>query len=161
MVNPVDLIRKTRWYQRKTMKNLDFLYKTSPISRGFFAKQTQFMKGWNEHKVNYNKGIREIYWIGHLVKTNPIQSQSQTKSGLFAYGARDCHGPSGLAMTSGSLCLSGFVAMRTLKKQACPERSRMEPIYSYCVLRTACCVLRKGVWKNKANFKMGKIALIQ
>jgi len=40
-------------------------------------KQTQFMKGQNERKVNYNKGIREIYWIGHLVKTNPIQSQTK------------------------------------------------------------------------------------
>ena len=27
----------------------------------------------NEHKFNYNKEIREIYWIGHLVKTNPIK----------------------------------------------------------------------------------------
>jgi hypothetical protein len=26
-----------------------------------------------------------------------------------------------------------------LKKQACPEQSRMEPIYSYCVLRDAYC----------------------
>ena len=40
------------------------------------------MKGLNERKVNYNKGIREIYWIGHLVKTNPIQSQ--TKPILFS-----------------------------------------------------------------------------
>jgi len=47
-------------------------------------KQSQFLKGQNERKVNYNKGIREINWIGHLVKTNPnkanskpIQSQSQ------------------------------------------------------------------------------------
>jgi len=38
-------------------------------------KQSQFLKGQNERNVNYNKGIREIYWIGHLVKTNPIQSQ--------------------------------------------------------------------------------------
>ena len=38
-------------------------------------KQTQFPKGQNEHKVNYKKGIREINWIGHLVKTKPIQSQ--------------------------------------------------------------------------------------
>ena len=34
------------------------------------------MKGQNEHIVNYNKEIREINWIGHLVKTNPIQTQS-------------------------------------------------------------------------------------
>jgi len=35
-------------------------------------KQTQFPKGQNEHKANHNKEIREIYWIGHLVKTKPI-----------------------------------------------------------------------------------------
>jgi len=34
-------------------------------------KQTQFIKGQNERKVNYDKGIREIYWIGRLVKTKP------------------------------------------------------------------------------------------
>jgi len=45
-------------------------------------KQTQFSKGRNERKVNYNKEIREIYWIGYLVKTNPIQSQ--TKPILFS-----------------------------------------------------------------------------
>jgi len=45
-------------------------------------KQSQFAKGQNGRKVNYNKGIREIYWIGHLVKTNPIQSQ--TKPILFS-----------------------------------------------------------------------------
>ena len=31
-------------------------------------------KKWR--KVNYNKGIREIYWIRPVVKTNPIQTQS-------------------------------------------------------------------------------------
>ena len=45
-------------------------------------KQTQFIKGQKECKVNYDKGIREIYAIGHLVKTNPIQSQ--TKPILFS-----------------------------------------------------------------------------
>jgi len=40
-------------------------------------KQTQFYKGQNERKTIYNKRIREIYRIGHLVKTNPIQSQSK------------------------------------------------------------------------------------
>ena len=30
----------------------------------------------NERKVNYNKEIQAKYWNGHLVKTNPIQSQS-------------------------------------------------------------------------------------
>ena len=38
-------------------------------------KQTQFAKGQNERKTSDNKGIREINWIGHLVKTNPIQTQ--------------------------------------------------------------------------------------
>jgi len=37
-------------------------------------KQTQFPKGRNERIVNYNKRIREIYWIGHLVKTKPIKA---------------------------------------------------------------------------------------
>ena len=45
-------------------------------------KQTQFQNRQNERKVNYDKGIREIYAIGHLVKTNPIQSQ--TKPILFS-----------------------------------------------------------------------------
>jgi len=40
-------------------------------------KQTQFSEGQNERKTIYNKGIREIYWIEHLVKTNPIQSQTK------------------------------------------------------------------------------------
>ena len=38
----------------------------------YLKKQTQFLDGQNKHKVSYNKGIREIYGIGHLVKTNPI-----------------------------------------------------------------------------------------
>jgi hypothetical protein len=41
---------------------------------GYLKKQSQFSKRQNERKVNYNKGIREIYWIGHLVKTNPIKA---------------------------------------------------------------------------------------
>ncbi len=45
-------------------------------------KQTQFSKGQNERKTIYNREIREIYRIGHLVKTNPIQSQ--TKPILFS-----------------------------------------------------------------------------
>jgi len=40
-------------------------------------KQTQFYRSGNERKVIYDKGIREIYAIGHLVKTNPIQSQTK------------------------------------------------------------------------------------
>jgi len=43
-------------------------------------KQTQFYGSGNERKVIYNKGIREIYWIGHFVKTKPIQSQSYLAS---------------------------------------------------------------------------------
>jgi len=81
-------------------------------------KQSQFAEGENEHKFSHDKGLRRNSMFWQPMKTNPIQSQSQTKSGLFSYGARDCHGPSGLAMTSGSLCLSGFVAMRNLKKQS-------------------------------------------
>jgi hypothetical protein len=50
--------------------------------------------------------------------SKPNKANLEWNEGLFAYGARDCHGPSGLAMTSGSLCLSGFVAMRKLKKQS-------------------------------------------
>ncbi len=42
---------------------------------GDLKKQSQFCRSGNEHKVSYNKEIWEIYWIGHLVKTNPIQSQ--------------------------------------------------------------------------------------
>ena len=38
----------------------------------YLKKQTQFLVRSNEFKVNYNKEIREKYWIGHLVKTNPI-----------------------------------------------------------------------------------------
>ena len=40
-------------------------------------KQTQSYGSGNERKANYNKRIREIYWIGHLVKTKPIQSQTK------------------------------------------------------------------------------------
>jgi len=39
--------------------------------RGDLKKQSQFLKGLNGRKINYNKVLREIYWIGHLVKTNP------------------------------------------------------------------------------------------
>ena len=46
-------------------------------------KQTQFQKSQNERKVNYNKEIRGIYWIGHLVKTNPIQSQTKPIAGVW------------------------------------------------------------------------------
>jgi hypothetical protein len=35
-------------------------------------KQSQFLEGQNERKDSYKKGIREIKWIGYLVKTNPI-----------------------------------------------------------------------------------------
>jgi len=45
------------------------------LTERILKKQSQFSEESNERKVNYNKGIREIYWIGHLVKTKPIQSQ--------------------------------------------------------------------------------------
>ena len=47
------------------------------IAKSDLKKQTQFVNGQNKCIVNYNKEIREIYWIGHLVKTNPIQSQTK------------------------------------------------------------------------------------
>ncbi len=53
----------------------------------------------------YMKGDYEKFYALRWRKNKAKQSQSQTKSGLFAYGARDCHGPSGLAMTSVSLWL--------------------------------------------------------
>ncbi|HUT44736.1 MAG TPA: hypothetical protein VMX36_00560 [Sedimentisphaerales bacterium] len=56
------------------------------------------------------------YTLSSGEKTKPIQSQSQTESGPFAYGARDCHSPSGLAMTSISLILCAFVAMALFEK---------------------------------------------
>ena len=90
--------------------------------------------------------IMAIIAIGQLVKTNPILSFSvrQTTS---------------LAQTTVLIGVNPCLTECDLKKQACPERSRMEPIY--LVLRAACCVLRKGIWKNKANVKMGKIPLSQ
>ena len=47
------------------------------IAKRNLKKQSQLSKGQNEHKVNYNKEIQKIQWIGHLVKTNPIQSQTK------------------------------------------------------------------------------------
>jgi len=55
-------------------------------------KQTQFLKGQNKHKASYNKELWRISAIGHLVKTNPIQSQF--KANLPAL-LRGCYGPSG------------------------------------------------------------------
>ena len=39
------------------------------------------MSGQNERKFNYNKRIREIYWIGHLVKTNPNKANYKCRIG--------------------------------------------------------------------------------
>ena len=36
-------------------------------------KQSQFLTVSNERKNIYYNKIREIYWFGHLVKTNPIE----------------------------------------------------------------------------------------
>ena len=47
------------------------------IAKWKLKKQSQFFEGRNERNASYNKGIREIYRFGHLVKTNPIQSQSR------------------------------------------------------------------------------------
>jgi len=60
-------------------------------------------------------------------KKKPKQTHSNTERGLFAYGATDCHGPSGLAMTFVSLLFRGlephsttlracFVAMSLFEK---------------------------------------------
>jgi hypothetical protein len=38
-----------------------------------FEKTKPILKGANERKVNYYKGIRRIERFGHLVKTNPIK----------------------------------------------------------------------------------------
>jgi len=60
----------------------------------------------------------------HALKAAKKQSQSKPISSAkraFAYGARDCHGPSGLAMTSISLLLCALVALwlwYNLKKQS-------------------------------------------
>ena len=48
------------------------------FERVHLKKQSQFSKGQNEHKVIDNKGIREIYWIGYLVKTNPNKANLPT-----------------------------------------------------------------------------------
>ena len=37
----------------------------------YLKKQSQFGGSQNDRKVNYNKEIRGIYWIGYLVKTKP------------------------------------------------------------------------------------------
>jgi hypothetical protein len=37
-------------------------------------KQSQFLKGQNERKINYKKELWPIFAIGHLVKTNPIKA---------------------------------------------------------------------------------------
>jgi hypothetical protein len=42
---------------------------------GYLKKQTQFLKGQNERKVNYRKELWPIFAIGHLVKTNPIKAK--------------------------------------------------------------------------------------
>ena len=42
------------------------------LTEGYLKKQTQFVERQNERKIIYNKRIREIYWIVHLVKTKPI-----------------------------------------------------------------------------------------
>jgi len=70
-------------------------------------KQTQFAAGRNGRKVNYNKGMREICWIGHLVKTNPIQSQSRLA-------------PS----TAGSL--KGYLKKQTVRQGKLVQFSRFE-----------------------------------
>jgi len=44
------------------------------MRKGYLKKQTQFSTKANELKTSYNKEIREIYWIGHLVKTKPIKA---------------------------------------------------------------------------------------
>jgi hypothetical protein len=98
------------------------------LTECYLKKQSQFAMESNEHKFNYNKEIREIYWIGHLVKTNPNkanskpkQSHSQTEWGFFVYDPRDCHGPSDLAMTSISLLHCALVPLwlwHNLKKQS-------------------------------------------
>ena len=60
-------------------------------------KQTQFIKGQNERKTIYNKKIQEIYRIGHLVKTNPIQSQTKPIQSQFEFYRRErrAHGAKG------------------------------------------------------------------
>jgi hypothetical protein len=40
----------------------------------YLKKQSQFLEGQNERKVKYRKELWSLIAIGHLVKTNPIQS---------------------------------------------------------------------------------------
>jgi len=74
-------IRKIVISQGKFAVNRPFDYAQGMLlgKKHDLKKQTQFAGVANWRKVNYNKGIREINWIGHLVKTNPIQSQTQTE----------------------------------------------------------------------------------
>jgi len=87
-------------------------------------KQTQFAAGRNGRKVNYNKGMREICWIGHLVKTNPIQSQSRlapsTAGSLKGYLKKQTQFQNGqIGVTSVKAMVYGdFMVWRSRKNKA-------------------------------------------
>jgi hypothetical protein len=53
----------------------------------------------------YKKGDYEEFHVLKALKNKANRTQTRMERGLFAYGARDCHGPSGLAMTPVSLFL--------------------------------------------------------
>jgi hypothetical protein len=51
-------------------------------------------------------------------KTKPIKAKIERNEDFFAYDAKDCHSPSGLAITLVSLLLCALVPMTRLKKQS-------------------------------------------
>jgi hypothetical protein len=71
-------------------------------------KQSQFLQS----KMNVSINKKGDYEEFHVLKAAKSQSKpiSSVKS-AFANDARDCHGPSGLAVTSKSLLLCALVVL--------------------------------------------------
>jgi len=74
-------------------------------------KQSQYSKGQNDVKSVFTMVYGDLGGPEQR-KNKAKQTQTQAERGLFAYGARDCHGPSGLAMTLVSLLFRVLVALQ-------------------------------------------------
>ncbi len=118
------------------------------IAKRNLKKQSQFYRSRNEHKVSYNNWIREIYWIGHLVKTNPISVSPQACSGDW----KNKPNFTGVEMNAKSIITRGYekyIGLDTWWKQTQSNAILFSPQIYLGV--------ENPIWKNKANLRKAKM----
>jgi len=77
-----------------------------------FEKTKPICDDTNLCNILIEKGLRQYTALRGIEKQSQFKAKLKRNEGFITYGARDCHGPSGLAMTFVSLLLCDSVPLR-------------------------------------------------